>query len=589
MLEYLIDETSIRIWNEAITEVRLNFNKSCSQYEAWQIVCFTLSAILFIQWLTIILTSDFSGLGKQIMRNLPFLWEYYDKKREYTKERVQQVLLALDQKKEFYRFLPDRGISAEEIIREARDYLDMAQKKYTVDGKYINFIYGDHDEEQKELNKELLEMYFNSDALYPEMFPAIRKMEAEAVRIMCSMFHGGVKSCGAVTTSVSEAIFLACLSYKRRALEKNISEPAILLGIRAHAAFDKAAEILNMKVIRVPCDEFDSMDVGIMKRLISPEVCMIVVSAPNYVSGSMDQVEKIAKIVSRNSIPLHVDASFGGFILPFLEQCDYPPMNFDFALTAVTSISVDASRYGGALVGSSCILYRDKRYMEHQCFGKQDWSCGVYTAATMSENRGGFRIATIWSSLIYNGRYGYVEKAQKILDLTRFLRIELEKLDYIKIVGAPLLCVVSFTSDKVDLYKVADRMKNDGWYLDLIQKPKGIRFCISVNADQKAVVSQFVEELDKACQYIMDNTRPMVREDDSTREKTVFYGLSTPIDCCELSDELSQIYLDSYYATPNLNSHLIPQGKVTRTLSIDGRKMSSIITHIVRSSTQNLT
>uniref|UniRef100_A0AAF5DNP2 sphinganine-1-phosphate aldolase n=1 Tax=Strongyloides stercoralis TaxID=6248 RepID=A0AAF5DNP2_STRER len=575
-------ETSIRLIHEALTEIRLNFNKSCSQYEAWQIVCYTLSAILFIQWLTIILTSDFSGMGKHIMRNLPFLWEYYEKKKEYTKEVMEQVLLSTDEKKEFYRFLPDRGISANDIVKEARQYLDMAETKYIIKGKYYNFIYGQLDEEQKEVNKELLDMYFNSDALFPEMYPAIRKMEAEAIRIMCSMFHGGVNSCGAITTSVSESIFLACLCYKRRALEKNITEPVMILGVNAHAAFDKAAEILDIKIKRVPCDEYDGMEIGMMKRLISPEVCMIVVSAPNYISGSIDPVEKIAKIVSRNNIPLHVDASFGGFILPFLEQCDYPPMNFDFSLTAVTSMT-----YGGALIGSSCILYRDKRYMKYQCFGKQDWSCGVYTAATMSENRGGFRISTIWSSLIYNGRYGYVEKAQKILDLTRLLRIELEKLDYIRIIGAPLLCVVSFTSDKVDLYKVAEKMKGDGWYLNLLQKPKGIRFCISTNNDEKSIILQFVEDLDRTCQYIMDMSRPSTKEEDLTKEKTIFYGLSTPIDCSELSDELSQIYLDSYYATPNLNNHLLPQRKTTRTLSIDGRKMSSIITQIVRSSTQN--
>uniref|UniRef100_A0A0N5BZ54 sphinganine-1-phosphate aldolase n=1 Tax=Strongyloides papillosus TaxID=174720 RepID=A0A0N5BZ54_STREA len=587
-MDFIIDEASIRLIHEAITEMRSNFNKSCSQYEPWQIVCYTLSTILFIQWLTIILTSDFSGLGKQIMRNIPFLWDYYNKKKEYAKERMEQVLLDSDEKKEFYRFLPDRGITANEIVKEAREYLDMSQTRYMIKGKYYNFIYGPHDEEQKELNKELLDMYFHSDALFPEIFPGIRKMEAEAIRIMCSMFHGGINSCGTVTTSVSEAIFLACLGYKRRASERNIIEPVMLLGVKAHAAFDKAAEILDIKIKRVPCDEFDGMDIGIMKRLISPEVCVIVVSAPNYVSGSMDPVEKIAKIVARNNIPLHVDASFGGFILPFLEQCDYPPINFDFSLTAVTSISVDASRYGGGLVGSSCILYRDKRYMKYQCFGKQEWSCGVYTAATMSENRGGFRIATIWSSLIYNGRYGYVEKAHNILDLTQLLRIELEKLEYIKIIGAPLLCVVSFTSDKVDLYKVAEKMKVDGWYLNLIQKPKGIRFCITTDNDQKSIILQFVEDLDRTCRSIMDTSRPMLKDKNSTKEKTIFYGLSTPIDCCELSDELSQIYLDSYYATPNLNNHLLPQGKTTRTLSIDGRKMSSILTQIVRSSTTNM-
>lgn len=37
-----------------------------------------------------------------------------------------------------------------------------------------------------------------SNPLHPEIFPGVRKMEAEVVRMACSLFNGGPESCGTV-------------------------------------------------------------------------------------------------------------------------------------------------------------------------------------------------------------------------------------------------------------------------------------------------------------------------------------------------------------------------------------------------------
>lgn len=45
-----------------------------------------------------------------------------------------------------------------------------------------------------------------SNPLHPDIFPGLRKMEAEVVRIACTLFHGGPNSCGAVSS-----LSLTCL------------------------------------------------------------------------------------------------------------------------------------------------------------------------------------------------------------------------------------------------------------------------------------------------------------------------------------------------------------------------------------------
>ena len=69
-----------------------------------------------------------------------------------------------------------------------------------------------------------------SNPLHPDTFPGIRKMEAEIVRMCCSLFNGDPNtSCGCMTTGGTESIVLACKSYRDWAKEeKGITNPVIV-------------------------------------------------------------------------------------------------------------------------------------------------------------------------------------------------------------------------------------------------------------------------------------------------------------------------------------------------------------------------
>lgn len=42
-------------------------------------------------------------------------------------------------------------------------------------------------------------------------------MEAEVIRMLCSLFHGGTRSCGTVSTSAGETAILTALGERGRA------------------------------------------------------------------------------------------------------------------------------------------------------------------------------------------------------------------------------------------------------------------------------------------------------------------------------------------------------------------------------------
>ena len=80
----------------------------------------------------------------------------------------------------------------------------------------------------------------------------------------------------------------------------------------AHAAFDKAASLLDVLLRKAPVDPVtQQVDIKQMKNLICRSTCMLVGSAPQFPHGSIDDIEEIAKLGKRYGIPVHVDACLG--------------------------------------------------------------------------------------------------------------------------------------------------------------------------------------------------------------------------------------------------------------------------------------
>merc|ERR1711994_1078145 len=105
----------------------------------------------------------------------------------------------------------------------------------------------------------------------------------------------------------------------------------MLIPVTAHAAFDKGAALLGMRVKHVPVDEVTKrVRVDKMKRMIGRNTAMLVGSAPQFPHGSIDDIEEIAVLGLKYNIPVHVDACLGGFLLAFMEDAGFHVRPFDF-------------------------------------------------------------------------------------------------------------------------------------------------------------------------------------------------------------------------------------------------------------------
>ena len=71
--------------------------------------------------------------------------------------------------------------------------------------------------------------------------------------------------------------------------------------------------------------------------------------------GMVDPIADLSKIADAHDVFFHVDAAFGGLVIPFLEK----PIPFDFALPGVTTIAVDPHKMGMSTIPAGCLLTRE--------------------------------------------------------------------------------------------------------------------------------------------------------------------------------------------------------------------------------------
>ncbi|XP_060576368.1 sphingosine-1-phosphate lyase 1-like, partial [Ruditapes philippinarum] len=362
-----------------LEDARVKVNGACDQVEGWQVIAYTFGFTLILISLYNFIFDEEKSLKERIkkrffkfVKKLPIIKDQIAKEIDKNAKGVEEGFQKGVGKMKYMHKLPDKGWTEKKIMDELDRYHSLVKVDWTK-GTVSGAVYSGDDK----LTDILVEAYRKfawTNPLHPDLFPDIRKMEAEVVRMCCNMFNGDDKSCGSVTSGGTESILLACLAYRNRARENGIKFPEMIVPVTVHAAFDKAAEFFHMKITHIPVDPVTcKVDIRKMKRAINGSTCMLVGSAPQFPHGSIDPIEEIAALGRKYSIPVHTDCCLGGFLVPFMEKAGFSVPKVDFRVPGVTSISADTHKYGFAPKGSSVILYSDKEYRKYQFFVQPDW------------------------------------------------------------------------------------------------------------------------------------------------------------------------------------------------------------------------
>lgn len=252
--------------------------------------------------------------------------------------------------------IPEKGLSQEELLEELKQ-----KKKVEVDphtGKIFAYVYTSEDERfhclekvfdmfefdkeegesiaekavkgRAEIDPEILakkdavvrmfyHAFMHENALNPMVFPSLRQFETEIVAMVGSMLHGGRGVVGTLTSGGTESILMAVKTYRDRArhLFPSIKDPEIVAPITIHPAFEKAAGYFDIKIVHVALGKDYRVNVDAYKKAITPNTILLLASAPEYCYGMVDPIQQISELAVTRGLPLHVDACFGGFMLPW--------------------------------------------------------------------------------------------------------------------------------------------------------------------------------------------------------------------------------------------------------------------------------
>ncbi|MCX7768075.1 MAG: aminotransferase class V-fold PLP-dependent enzyme [Flavobacteriales bacterium] len=496
------------------------------------------------------INKNLGGLSPSLARFLEGLLRRIPAFRRKMEAEYQQVLESLEKhlkpyknREKPYPSLPEQGIPRQDILDTLRRLAEQEKPRWQ-QGFVSGAVYHGDPEYDAFLAKAY-EIYMQGNPLHSDIWPGLNKLEAEIVSMTAHILgasHSSDPIVGTVTSGGTESILMAMKAYRDWARQKRgITHPEVVLPVTAHAAFDKAAHYLGLRLVKIPVDKDSRPDLKAFRNSFSSQTIVAVGSAPNFPHGTVDPIEDMARIAKKRGVGFHTDACLGGFILPFAREAGAPVPPFDFEVPGVTSVSADTHKYGYASKGTSVVLYRGLELRRYQYFTATDWPGGLYMSPTMAGSRPGGLIAACWAALLSHGRQGYREAARRIWHTTQQIAEAVRSIADLRLIGNSV-CIVTFASRRADLdiYRVLDAMARRGWSLNGLHRPPCLHLTVTLRHTLPGVAEAFIQHLRESVEEVKKNPA-------GADGMAPVYGMAASLPFRGMVDDLLRGYLDVTY------------------------------------------
>jgi tyrosine decarboxylase/aspartate 1-decarboxylase len=230
----------------------------------------------------------------------------------------------------------------------------------------------------------------------PGLFPGTAGIERLLIESLGDLLHHP-GACGYATSGGTESNIQVLRMARGLA---GVRDPNVVVPESAHFSFEKACDLLSIEIRPVPLDRDLRMDAEAAEERIDRNTACLVGIAGTTEYGMVDPIRPLSDLVVDRGIFLHVDAAFGGLVIPFLEH----PIPFDFALPGVCSISVDPHKMGMSPIPAGALLVRDEKMLAPLSVATPYLT--VKKEYTLTGTRPGGPVAGAFAVLEYLGREG---------------------------------------------------------------------------------------------------------------------------------------------------------------------------------------
>lgn len=316
----------------------------------------------------------------------------------------------------------------------------------------------------------------------PRLFPGTRELEEKVIQMLGGLLNAPTGYGGRITSGGTESNLMALWMAREMSKKREVLVPE-----SAHFSLKKAELLLGIKLITVPLDDEYKMDIDAARKLIGNAACIVGVAGTTSL-GVIDPIEELSEICLDEGIHLHIDAAFGGFVIPFLNKNENE-RKFDFCLEGVGSVSIDSHKMGRSVIPSGAVLVRKEKWLD---------LISVATPCVSSEKqssilgtRPGGSVAATYAVMKHLGINGYEKIARSCMKMTRYAAKLIEEND-MELVVEPVMNVIGIKVKNPK--RIAGKMEKKGWKLSFDEQIGCLRIVIMPHVNKEAM-RKFVDDL----------------------------------------------------------------------------------------------
>ncbi len=339
---------------------------------------------------------------------------------------------------------------------------------------------------------EAHKMFIETNLGDPGIFRGTADLEKRLVRFLGEILHHPNAE-GYICSGGTEANIQAIRSFRNL---RKVDRPNIVVPKSAHFSFDKIGDLLCIEVRKAELDDEFRVDSTSLESLIDDRTVGIVGIAGTTELGQVDPIDELSKIAVEYGVDLHVDAAFGGLVIPFMDR----NIDFDFKLEGVSTITVDPHKMGMATIPAGGILFRDESYL-----GSLEVKTPYLTSRsqwTLTGTRPGTGVASAYAVLKHLGFKGMKKIVRHCLKMTKIVKEEMESLGFEPVIE-PVMNVVCFKTEHAE--EIKEELMKREWIISTIPNPKAIRLVLMPHVTED-VITNFISEIKNV--LVTLNVRP---------------------------------------------------------------------------------
>ena len=302
------------------------------------------------------------------------------------------------------------------------------------------------------------DMFLETNLGDPGLFPGVAGLEGEVVHMLGELL-GYPEARGYISTGGTESNIQAIRAARN---ESGKRKGNIVVPASAHFSFDKIGDLLSLEVRKAKLDSQLRVDLSSVESLIDEQTVALVGIAGTTEFGQVDPIKELSDLALEWGVHLHVDAAFGGFVIPFLNRS----ISWDFSLPGVKSITIDPHKMGLATIPAGGLLFRSL-----ECMNALETETHYLTKArqaSLTGTRSGAAAAATYAVMMHLGRAGFREMVGYCMDLTDHLVRGAKEIGVDPLIE-PVMNVVALKVPETS--RVRERLMDRDWHVSITREP----------------------------------------------------------------------------------------------------------------------